>query len=208
MRSGVTDLATKRGAAPAATRLPRAERREQIIRAAAGAFLAGGFSETSMDDVAKAAGVTRLIVYRIFETKDDLYRAVLESVLDDLAAAFSGEAAERLNREGGFARELVTVARRHPDSFRLLWRHAANEPSFAPLVHLFREFAADLAESLLAPSIEDELMLHWAARAVLGYLWDGVCTWLDDGDPERDAEFVVMLALGSRALVTAWIERR
>ena len=72
----------------AALRLPRAARREQLIRAAAAAFLSAGYDKTSMDDVAKAAGVTRLIVYRIFESKEALYVAVIASVLDDLGAQF------------------------------------------------------------------------------------------------------------------------
>ena len=148
--------------------------------------------------------MTRLIVYRIFESKDDLYRAVLDGVVDDLARSFAGDAGERLQRDGGFARELLAVARRHPDGFRLLWRHAAHEPAFAPLSELFRTFAVDSAENLLAREISDPTMLHWAARAVLGYLYDGICTWLDDGDPSRDAELVEMLAAGSRALVAAW----
>ncbi|MEO5723835.1 MAG: helix-turn-helix domain-containing protein, partial [Ilumatobacteraceae bacterium] len=49
-------------------RLPRAQRREQIMVAAASAFVRTGFDATSMDDVARAAGITRLIVYRIFES--------------------------------------------------------------------------------------------------------------------------------------------
>jgi AcrR family transcriptional regulator len=196
--------ATVAPAAPAVrTRLPREERRAQILGAAALAFRSGGFDGTSMDDVAKAAGVTRLIVYRIFESKDELYRAVLEAVIADLAESFAGEPAARLQRDGGFARQLLGVARRHPDGFRLLWRHAAHEPEFAPLADLFRTYAVEYAESLLAKEIHDQTMLHWSARAVLGYLYDGICTWLDDGDPTRDGEFVELLGVGSRALVAA-----
>ena len=38
-----------------------------------------------MDDVAAAAGITRLIVYRHFPSKEALYVAVLEGVRDRLA---------------------------------------------------------------------------------------------------------------------------
>ena len=41
-----------------------------------------GFAATSMEDVAEACGVTKLIVYRHFDSKEDLYRAILQRVFD------------------------------------------------------------------------------------------------------------------------------
>ena len=187
------------------SRLPRAERREQLLRVAAGAFRRGGFDGTSMDDVARAAGVTRLIVYRIFESKDDLYRAVLDDVAGDVASTFGKDPAEILARHGGFARALLDVARRHPDGFRLLWRHAAHEPAFEKYATLFLELAVDYSETMLSGEISDPRLLHWAARTMIGYLWDGICTWLDDGAEGQDEQFVTMLSEGSRALVAAWV---
>ena len=49
---------------------------------------ARGLAATSMDDVAAEAGVTRLIVYRNFESKEGLYRAVLERVATRLRDEF------------------------------------------------------------------------------------------------------------------------
>ncbi len=53
------------------------------------AFTERGFDATSMDDVARAAGVSRRTIYRYFETKDDLvfesprqWLEVLNRVLD------------------------------------------------------------------------------------------------------------------------------
>ncbi|MDQ3757621.1 MAG: TetR/AcrR family transcriptional regulator, partial [Actinomycetota bacterium] len=60
--------------------LARPERRAAILRAAATAFAQRGFAATSMEEVAAAAGITKLIVYRHFESKEELYRAVLEQV--------------------------------------------------------------------------------------------------------------------------------
>ena len=65
--------------------LDRPARRAAILAAAAGAFAERGFADTSMDDVAAAAGITRLIVYRHFDSKEDLYAAVLQHVRDRLA---------------------------------------------------------------------------------------------------------------------------
>lgn len=186
-----------------ATRLPRDERRAQLVRCAAAVFVRGGFDATSMDDVAREAGVTRLIVYRIFESKDVLYRAVLETVIDDMAVSFEARADEPI------ASMLLGVARRHPDGFRLLWRHAAHEPEFREVAALFKvavtEYAIELLSGHLAGSAAAPERL-WAAEAVVAHLYEGVCLWLDDGDPERDAAFVAMLSEGIRAMVVRWAE--
>ena len=85
---------------PSRSRLPCVERRAQLVAAAASAFLARGFDGTSMDDVAQEAGVSRLIVYRNFDSKNVLYRSVLDSVLLDLAEAFAAVNLEEVRRAG------------------------------------------------------------------------------------------------------------
>jgi AcrR family transcriptional regulator len=184
-------------------RMPRAERREQIARAAAAVFMRGGFDGTSMDDVARQAGVTRLIVYRIFDSKDDLYRAVLDDVTADLYHSFEG--ADLV--QGGVSGLLLQVARRHPDAFRLLWRQAAHEPAFAETARVFRDLVTAYTETLIADATDDPLMRRWMAHALVSYHYEGVCTWLDEGDVSRDDEFVAMLRAGSRSLVAAWVVR-
>ena len=70
-------------------RLPRAQRREQILAAATKAFARNGFAATGLDDIAAEAGVTRVILYRHFDSKTDLYQAALDrfcTVLSDHVA--------------------------------------------------------------------------------------------------------------------------
>jgi AcrR family transcriptional regulator len=184
-------------------RLPRAERRAQILTAAAAAFLRGGFGATSMEDVADHAGVTRLIVYRIFSSKHDLYREVLVSVTDCLRDEFIDGAAVDESRVA-VASRVLRVAREHPDAFRLLWRHAAHEPSFAGEAEAFRGVVTAYAASLLHPVVHDRTFRAWAADSLVAHLYDGICIWLDDGDPARDDEFSRRMTAGLRALVTAW----
>lgn len=187
--------------------MPRAERRLQIIAAGAEAFLRAGFDGTSMDEVAKQAGVTRLIVYRIFESKEQLYRAVLDTMLDDLADAFADRQSE-LAARGGAGHLLIGVARRQPDAFRLIWRHAAHEPMFSEYASAFREGIEAYADGLLRPPITDPALRRWAVRAITAYHYDGICAWLDggglSGNSESDAAFERLLSSGSRALVHAW----
>lgn len=179
-------------------RLPRAERHAQLVSAAATAFLDGGFDGTSMEAVAERAGVTRLIVYRHFESKAALYRAVLASVAEQLRSAIDDAP------RGAIAASLLRVARGQPDGFRLLWRHARHEPTFEMEARMFRLLADDFASEIVGPFIADPTMRRWSASALVGYLHDGICTWLDDGDPARDDEFAERLSAGARALVAAW----
>ena len=190
----------------AALRLPRAARREQLIRAAAAAFLSAGYDKTSMDDVAKAAGVTRLIVYRIFESKEALYVAVIASVLDDLGAQFDpGSAPLPIGQRGTVASMLLEIARRQPDGFRLLWRHASNQPEFHDLFALFKGAATEYATSLIAQISPNPVIVHWAAESVVSHLYESICLWLDDGSEVLDDEFLRLLGDGVRAMVTSWV---
>ena len=187
-------------------RLPRAQRRQQIVRAAAAAFLAAGYDKTSMEDVARTAGVTRLIVYRIFESKESLYTAVLVSVLDDLTASFDhGGETEAFERRAEIAATLLGVARRQPDGFRLLWRHTSNQHEFVELFEQFKSGATEYAIRILAPVIPDPMMHRWAAESLVSHLHESICLWLDSGDATRDPVFLRMLMDGVRAMVQVWV---
>ena len=88
-----------------------------------------------MDDVGTACGVTKLIVYRHFGSKEELYREILEQVFDHLGVELRAELAEPTHTGLG-PRTLLTVAREDPAAFTLLWRHAAREPQFAGYVRV------------------------------------------------------------------------
>src|SRR5215813_6875950 len=96
-------------------------RRQALLQAAAASFGHGGYAATSMDEIAAAAGVTKLIVYRHFEAKENLYRAVLERVFERQVELFLANIQLGLQAEGT-TRALLAVAREWPDGFRLLWR--------------------------------------------------------------------------------------
>src|SRR4051794_37834674 len=113
--------------APSRQLLDRATRRETILRGAATAFGEKGYAATSMEDVAAAAGITKLIVYRHFSSKEELYDEVLERVSERGRDLFM--AGLQAGRPGsGAVRSLLTVAREQPEGFTLLWRHAVREP--------------------------------------------------------------------------------
>jgi AcrR family transcriptional regulator len=182
--------------------LPRAERRAAILSGAATAFAASGFTDTSMDDVAAACGVTKLIVYRHFESKEELYREILQQVFDHLGEELRAELA--LPSHSGLGpRTLLTVARCDPAAFTLLWRHAAREPQFAAYAAELRAVSVAVVRQLTALDTGDELLDAWRADALFSWLVEATLAWLERGEHARDDEFVRRTSEGFGALRTA-----
>lgn len=65
-------------------RLPRDERRAQLLDAAQQVFVAQGYHATGMDDIAGRAGVSKPVLYQHFPGKLDLYLALLEQSAEAL----------------------------------------------------------------------------------------------------------------------------
>jgi AcrR family transcriptional regulator len=65
----------------------RGARRQAIARAALEVFRQYGFRRAAVDDVARLAGVAKGTVYLYFPSKEALYRAAVEVVLDAMLAA-------------------------------------------------------------------------------------------------------------------------
>src|SRR5262249_20340818 len=142
-----------------------------ILRGAAAAFARTGFAQTSMDDVAAACGVTKLIVYRHFETKEELYRAILQGVIDrqreELAQGLSSP-----STRGTAARTQLTVAREAPDGYTLLWRHAAREARFAQYAADVRAAAIGVVRRLADIDAGDPVIDQWQAEVLFAYMVD------------------------------------
>jgi len=174
--------AGRRGTEAEATptrRLRRAERREQILDAATRAFARSGFAATSLDHVAAEAGITRVILYRHFDSKAGMYRAVLDRVCTRLAERVgTGDYGENA------VAVLVRAAAADPDAFRLLFRHAAREPEFRDQADALTAASAEVARCDLARQIPAGPWLDWAAHLVPAVAIEAVIAWLDAGQPE------------------------
>jgi AcrR family transcriptional regulator len=164
-------------------RLPRAERREKILAAATEAFARSGFAATGLDDIASEAGVTRVILYRHFDSKTDLYQAVL----DRMGARLNAHVEDPV---GGFSdasiEGLLAAAIESPAGFRLLFQHALREPEFKERVEKFRAYITAAAYPQVSALIADEALARWAARLAPAVAIEAITAWLDAGQPGPD----------------------
>jgi AcrR family transcriptional regulator len=65
-------------------RLPRDQRRAQLLDAANEVFTTRGYHAAAMDEIAAAAGISKPVLYQHFHSKLDLYLALLDQACDTL----------------------------------------------------------------------------------------------------------------------------
>jgi AcrR family transcriptional regulator len=122
-----------------------------------------------------------VLLYRHFDSKTDLYRAVLDRAIARLTAAVG-------TRDYTYASidALLQAAAEDPDGFRLLFHHAAREPEFRPQMDRFRRGMVATARRELAKVIGDRAWAQWAAQLAPVVAIEAVIAWLDAGQPDPD----------------------
>jgi AcrR family transcriptional regulator len=182
------------------TRLPATERREQILTCALEVFARSGFHGASMNDVADAAGVTKPVLYQHFDSKQELFGALLDSVGDRMhsaiTAATSAESDGRSQTVAGFRAYFRWVSEDH-DGFRLLFGGAArHDAAFGDRVRQITSEVATAIIPLIAVDIPEEHR-RTVAHGIVG-LAEGVSRRLighgHDFDPDEIATVVAGLA--------------
>jgi AcrR family transcriptional regulator len=148
------------------------------MAAAKRSFARNGFAATSMVDIADESGVTKMIIYRHFETKADLYRSVLAEVTAQLNTVV-----EAAGPWPGTIRAIVEFAHGDPDGYALLFQHAAREPEFQDYTDAAAAATLATAQEELAAYVPDPARRDWAARLLPKLVTEVVLTWLAAGRP-------------------------
>ena len=166
-------------------RLPRDERRAQLLAAALEVFTAAGYHSAAMDEIADRAGVSKPVLYQHFPSKLDLYLAVLDTHIDSLVFAIqraissTPDNAKRVSATIGAYFDFIEA---EGEAFRLLFESDMN----------------------VEPSVRERLnrMTYDCAAAVSAVIS------IDTGLPQEAAMLLGVGLIGS-AQVTArhWLER-
>jgi AcrR family transcriptional regulator len=149
--------------------------------AATRAFARNGFEATNLNEVAEEAGISKVLLYRHFDSKADLYRAVLDRSLKHLETSV-GRNQFTMESVGA----LLSAAAADPDGFRLLFHHAAREPEFRADMDRLRSDSVAIARRQLSALITDRAWTKWAAQLAPTVAIDAVIAWLDAGQPDPE----------------------
>lgn len=155
----------------------RVETREEILQAAREIYAESGAVDFSLSEIARRLGFTPAALYRYFDSKDDLIKALAERAMAGLAEALAqvppGLPPDERAVEMGMA--YLEFARAHPHDIALVALHEALQMTRAGghgglealVMGVFREGAAQGIFS--AASDEDlELMVYGAWSLVHG----------------------------------------
>ncbi len=167
-------------------RLPRDQRRSQLLDAAGEVFAMKGYHSAAMDDIADVAGVSKPVLYQHFGSKLDLYLALLDASCDQLRATMTealtstDENADRVVATIGAFYEFVSDA---GGSFRLIFESdLAGDPQVQHRLAMVNEEIADLVAEVIVSDTQlsgDRAKL--LAISLVGMAQVSARYWLDSG---------------------------
>lgn len=169
-------------------RLTGVERRQIILDAAAELFAAKGFHETSVSEIAVGSGVSKIVVYDHFTSKEALLIELTRSARDGLIA----RGMQTMQAEGAIEDRLRSAV----DAF---FAYAQEQPARARLLFLVPR--GEPAVRDLVTAIQQE-----GTRGLMGIL--AAEKGLLKGEPDREERLVLVmefLKIGLHGLVEWWL---
>jgi AcrR family transcriptional regulator len=171
---------------PAYTRLPVDERRRQLLERGAELFAAHSYDELSMADIARAAGISKALLYHYFPSKRDYFVATLQQ-----AAAEVGRRTEPdpdLPPAEALAASLDAFLEWIEDNslaYRKLMEGAGSVPEVRALVDEVRDRTSARILEGIGAGPDPPAAVRTAVRGWLWFMDGAVLDWLDHRDLDR-----------------------
>jgi AcrR family transcriptional regulator len=173
-------------AGPAYSRLQTDERRRQLLEAGARVFTEHSYDDASMAEVARAAGISKGLLYHYFPSKRDLFVATLEAAAAELREITRPDPALPIPEQlAGALDAYLRWIEEHADSYVKLLESATGSDDVRSYMAQMRANTVERMLEVLVRSGDPA-----AVRTALhGFLWfiDGACLdWLAHRDLTRD----------------------
>lgn len=175
-------------------RVPRELRERQLLELAEELFAERGYEGTSMDELARRAGISKPVVYSLVGSKEELFRRCFDragkELQDSVIAAAAGAAdLESLLRATALA--FFEFVRRHEGAWRMLFSAEMGGPA-ANHAHEIRARQARLVEGLLdAWALERGVALDPQRAGAVAFAINGAYEFMAHwwrGNPGSSAE--------------------
>ncbi|HEY0717308.1 MAG TPA: TetR/AcrR family transcriptional regulator [Streptosporangiaceae bacterium] len=182
-------------ARPRGARLPRQERRRQLLGAALAVFVSQGYHAAAMDEIAERAGISKPVLYQHFPSKLELYLALLDesvdALLDTVRKALSSTSDNKQRVVATFEAYFRFVAGQG-GAYRLVFESdLSNEPAVRErLDRSVQECAEMISEVIEKDAGIPEDAAHLLGVGLVGTAQVSARYWLRTGQgiPQEDAE--------------------
>jgi AcrR family transcriptional regulator len=187
-------------------RLPRQERRAQVLEAAREVFVAQGYHAAAMDDIAERAGVSKPVLYQHFPGKLELYLALLDSsaeaLIEAVGLALSSTHDNKLRVTATMSAYFDFVEADH-GLFRLIFESdLTNETAVRERVERVDDRCAELVSRVIAEDTGlDDDQARLLASGLIGLAQTSARRWLrHSGSIPKDDAARLIGSLGWRGI--------
>src|SRR6266567_4960916 len=171
---------------PRSSRLPRHERRRQLLDAALEVFVSQGYHAAAMDDIAERAGVSKPVLYQHFPGKLELYLALLDTHCDALverirvAMAATNDNKDRVRRA---AEAYFDFVDHESEAFRLVFESdLRNDPAVRDRVDRVEQGCiASITDTIMADTGVSRARAELLAAGLVGAAETAARFWLAGG---------------------------
>jgi len=187
-------------------RMPRRERRAQLLESALEVFVAQGYHAAAMDDIAERAGVSKPVLYQHFPGKLELYLALLDrscdQIIDNCRAALESTEDNKL-RVGATMDVFYEYVAHDTGAFRLVFESdLTNEPAVREQVdRVTTECAALIAGVIQQDTGFSDEASRLLAVSLVGMAQVSARFWLTEaGGLARDEAAALVAGLAWRGI--------
>ncbi|MED5370480.1 MAG: TetR/AcrR family transcriptional regulator [Myxococcota bacterium] len=181
-------------------RLTASQRRAQLIDVGRGVFAKNGYEATSVEEIARAAGVSKPIVYQHFGGKEGLHAVIvdreMEQVVDSVARAIAKGSPR--SRFQAAVRAFLEYVQQHPDGFVVLARDTPTTgDGMSAVVADLGERISQIFAGELEKAGHNARHAPIYAHALIGMVTATGRWWMEqDGDFDLDEVAAHVAALG------------
>jgi AcrR family transcriptional regulator len=182
---------------PTRRRLTAEERRTAILDAGLTAFSRRGYHETSLDDIAGEAGVSKALIYEHFASKQELYGDLIARNARELTQRVAG-ALSGVEIESGVKRLAIGLeaffafVEERRDAWRMLFRDASDPETSAVRDRMVEQVTVEVTVLIsqdpgarALAEVGDERALRLLAEMLVGGAQSMASWWTDNPDAPR-----------------------
>jgi AcrR family transcriptional regulator len=165
--------------------LPADARREQLLQVGAEMFASRAYDEVEIGEVAKAAGVSRGLLYHYFPGKRAFYAAIVEAHADELARVTDTNV-KGLDSLRSVIDAYFDYAEQHEAGYRAMHRGAPSaDPEIRAIIDRSRDLHASRLLSFLPEPLRDSPTARVTVDGWVSFVLTVCLSWLDNREIDR-----------------------